>query len=177
MPTTNKTSLARAERRKLEQRSLFARAGRFPDRTFNSASRRCRNGPFRAIQQLRIVASGLWHVAQNPTDLRRPGGRKMVLPQRARCGGGLLAPPKGKGEVGGLFFSNLRHQNVTCWHVLAMKGCNLIRLRDGSQMRHAEEVTYLGGVLTKQKVNIASKISCRTASKSLDISGKRRSAA
>ena len=58
-------------------------------------------------------------------------------------------------------------------NVLAMNRRNLIRFRDGSQMRHADEVTYLGGVLTKQ-VNIASEISSRIASvmttwKSLDI--------
>ena len=58
-------------------------------------------------------------------------------------------------------------------NVLAMNGRNIIHLRDGSQMRHADEVTYLGGVLTKQ-VNIASEISSRIASamatwKSLDI--------
>ena len=64
-------------------------------------------------------------------------------------------------------------RNILKINVLAMNVHNLIRVRDGSQMRHAEEVTYLGGVLTKQ-VNIASKISNRIASamttwKSLDI--------
>ena len=48
-------------------------------------------------------------------------------------------------------------------NVLAMNGRTIIRFRDGSQMRHADEVTYLGGVLTKQ-VNIASEISSRIAS-------------
>ena len=57
-------------------------------------------------------------------------------------------------------------------NVLAMNGHNIIRFRDGSQIRHADEVIYLGGVLTKQ-VNIASEICSRIASamawKSLDI--------
>ena len=57
--------------------------------------------------------------------------------------------------------------------VLAMNGRNRIVFKDGSSMKHADETTYLGGVLTR-KVNIASEISSRIASamatwKSLDI--------
>ena len=48
-------------------------------------------------------------------------------------------------------------------NVLAMNGHNIIRFRDGSQMKHADEVIYLGGIFTKQ-VNIASEISSRIAS-------------
>ena len=47
--------------------------------------------------------------------------------------------------------------------VLAMSGRNIIRFRDGSHTRHADEIPYLGGKLTKQ-VNIASEISSRIAS-------------
>ena len=59
-------------------------------------------------------------------------------------------------------YYGLKLNHDTCV-VLAMNGQNRIAFRDGSRMKHAEEATYLDGVLTK-KVNITSEISNRIAS-------------
>jgi len=59
-------------------------------------------------------------------------------------------------------YYGLRLNQDKC-HIIAMNGRNQVRFSDGSLVKHSEECTYLGGILTK-KVNIAAEISSRIAS-------------
>ena len=59
-------------------------------------------------------------------------------------------------------YYGLRLNQGKC-HVIAMNGRNQVRFSDGSQVKHSEECTYLGGILTR-KLNIAAEITSRIAS-------------
>ena len=69
-------------------------------------------------------------------------------------------------------YYGLRLNQAKC-NILSMNGNNQIRFKDGTVVRHTDEATYLGGILTKS-VNISTEISSRIASatapwKSLDL--------
>ena len=69
-------------------------------------------------------------------------------------------------------YYGLRLNQAKC-NILSMNGNNQIRFKDGTLVRHTDEATYLGGILTKS-VNISTEISSRIASatatwKSLDL--------
>ena len=69
-------------------------------------------------------------------------------------------------------YYGLRLNQAKC-NILAMNGNNQVRFKDGTLVKHTDEATYLGGILTKT-VNISTEISSRIASatatwKSLDM--------
>ena len=69
-------------------------------------------------------------------------------------------------------YYGLRLNQAKC-NILSMNGNNQIGFKDGTLVRHTDEATYLGGILTKS-VNISTEISRRIASatatwKSLDL--------
>ena len=69
-------------------------------------------------------------------------------------------------------YYGLRLNQAKC-NILAMNGNNQVRFKDGTLVKHTDEATYLGGILTKS-VDISTEISSRIASatatwKSLDL--------